>query len=316
MSPSISVVIPSLNAPTIQATLESIYAQRNMALPPEIIVVGQDRGGYIRPDTRLTMIETPQPLAPAAARNYGAALSSGEMIVFVDSDVILLPDTLSTICARLQQYDAVGGSVVLEATEYWQMVRNIMSFFVIMDSHVAELRIFLPSMLIAVRRTSWDMAGGFDTSFSDAAGEDIEWGLRANRKGLRLWFEPTARAWHRPAGVTMRSSLAKMRQYGASWPKVYALGLRKTHQFPYYLPRARIEYLLRLVAIDRHTRLPASLMFFWIWSWIVSVSIRDILLMFRSAALRHYMYALPGLLLLQFNWYAGLLIALRQSADV
>ncbi len=68
----ISVIVPCLNDPTIQETLESLYQQQCIKLIREIIVIGQDKGEYIRPHSLLRFIYTPTPLSPAAARNLGA----------------------------------------------------------------------------------------------------------------------------------------------------------------------------------------------------------------------------------------------------
>lgn len=308
MAPSISVVIPSLNAPTLPDTLAALYRQKDVDAIAEIIVVGRDDQGLLQPHRLLRFIETPAPLAPAAARNLGAALSTGDPIVFVDADVQPLPATLSLLTAALGDAEVAGGSVVLETGDYWRLVRNIISFSFCTAGMPREYRDHLPSFLMAVRRASWLACGGFDEGYPYAAGEDVEWGIRASRCGFRQVFEPRALAYHRPAHVDGVTAMRKMRQYGAAWWRSYELALRGRGDAPGYTPRGRIEYLLALLAAGRRRAIAAPWLRAWAWLWILSALPRDVLLIYlRRPAVRRFPHAVPGLLLLYLAWYHGLL---------
>jgi glycosyltransferase involved in cell wall biosynthesis len=301
---ALSIVIPNLNAPTIQATLESIYQQEELPGAPEILVVGQDRAGCIKPHPWLRFIKTPQALLPGAARNLGAAQSSGQIIVFVDADIILLPDALCRLSATVQEYDIVGGSIMLEAGPYWQLARNIMSFsFCTSDMPPAE-RDHLPSMLLACRREVWQRVGEFRSDFW--VGEDVEWGVRARNLGCSIRFEPAIRCYHRPLRLSLYQHWQRWQHYGYGWGLVYQQLLRGNEQFPLYTPRARTEYVWRL----SHSATRGSL----IWlrmillSWILSVTLRDTLIVYlRRTGVHAYWYTAPALWILMLAWYAGLL---------
>jgi GT2 family glycosyltransferase len=308
MVPSVSVVIPSLNAPTLPDTLAALYRQRCADAIAEIIVVGRDDQGLLRSHPRLRFVETPVPLSPAAARNLGAAMSSGDPIVFVDADVQPLPDTLSLLTDALKESEVAGGSIILESGDYWRLVRNIMSFSFCTEEMPREYRDHLPSFLMAVRRETWLACGGFDEGYPHAAGEDVDWGIRASRYGFRQLFAPCALAYHRPMQVDGVTAMRKMRQYGAAWWRSYVLALRGRADTPGYTPRSRIEYLLGLLAAGRRRAIAAPWLLAWAWSWIVSALLRDVLLIYlRRPAVQRFPQALPGLLLLYLAWYHGLL---------
>jgi glycosyltransferase involved in cell wall biosynthesis len=95
--PTLSVIIPAYNRErTISATIDSVLACGN---PAEIIVVddgSNDRTvevvrGY---GTKVILIQQPN-AGPAAARNTGFVHSSGDLIAFLDSDDVWLPDVIA-----------------------------------------------------------------------------------------------------------------------------------------------------------------------------------------------------------------------------
>ncbi|MDQ5820341.1 MAG: glycosyltransferase family 2 protein, partial [Actinomycetota bacterium] len=93
--PRLSAIVPATNEPS---TLGQCVAAIESAAdaPDELIVVERaDRPG------------------PAAARNEGAARAAGDVLVFVDADVVVHPDAFSRIRAAFtgdQGLDGVFGS--------------------------------------------------------------------------------------------------------------------------------------------------------------------------------------------------------------
>src|SRR3954468_3749089 len=82
----LTVVIPATNRPETLA--EALEAIRAAALPPEEIIV----------------VDEPERLGPAAARNLGARDAGGDLLVFVDADVAVEPDAFE----RLRDHFAVS----------------------------------------------------------------------------------------------------------------------------------------------------------------------------------------------------------------
>jgi glycosyltransferase involved in cell wall biosynthesis len=126
---------------------------------------------------------------PARARNLGAKAASGDIVVFLDADVSVYPDTISKIIAEFTQdpeLDAVMGSYDLSpsAPNFISQYRNLLHCFVHQHSNRGATTFW--SGCGAIRRQVFLDAGGFDeTHYHAPAIEDIELGYRltaANRK--------------------------------------------------------------------------------------------------------------------------------------
>src|SRR5262249_5000753 len=86
--PRCSAIVPATNAPpTLGACVEAIRAA---AEPPDELIVVEDGGG------------------PADARNRGASLARGDVLVFVDADVVVHPDAFARIRADFDRDPDLG----------------------------------------------------------------------------------------------------------------------------------------------------------------------------------------------------------------
>ncbi|HYT67707.1 MAG TPA: glycosyltransferase [Vicinamibacterales bacterium] len=110
----ISIIVPAHNEERlIGATLEAIdAAAREAGEPFELIVVDDvstDRTAEIA-RTHGARIEAVNVHHIAAARNAGARVASGEMLLFVDADTIITGDVLRQAVAAMRQGAVGGGS--------------------------------------------------------------------------------------------------------------------------------------------------------------------------------------------------------------
>jgi cellulose synthase/poly-beta-1,6-N-acetylglucosamine synthase-like glycosyltransferase len=126
---------------------------------------------------------------PARARNVGARAASGEIVVFLDADVCVSPDTISKIVTEFTQdpeLDAVMGSYDESpaAQNFMSQFRNLMHSYV--HRHANREAVTFWTGCGAIRRQVFLDSGGFAENHSPApAIEDIELGYRlsqANRK--------------------------------------------------------------------------------------------------------------------------------------
>lgn len=138
-------------------------------------------------------------LGPAQARNAGAAVASGDVLVFFDADTALQPDTLARIRARFEQepdLDAVSGRYDDEpaAPGLVSRYRNLVHSF----THLCAAG---PAATFwagcgAVRRKVFEDAGGFDSRFGAPSVEDIEFGMRLASGGRCLAIDPAIQVKH------------------------------------------------------------------------------------------------------------------------
>ena len=229
--PRFSVIVCTRNgAARIGACLAALKQQ---ALPPhEVIVVDDDStdgsGDLVAahfPDVRLLRIRAG---GLSAARNAGAELATGEILAFTDDDCEPDRDWLAGLALVFAKgYEAAGGPNLpppaRAAAEAIVAAAPGAPSHVMLDDVEAE---HLPGCNIAVRRSAYFAAGGFDPIFT-TAGDDVDFCWRLRDHGHRLGFGPTAFVWHhrRPS---MRGYLKQQIGYG----KAEALLIEKhPHRF-------------------------------------------------------------------------------------
>lgn len=150
----------------------------------------------------------------STARNAGAELATGEILAFTDDDCEPDLDWLAGLAAAFQKgCDAAGGPNLpppaRTTAEAIVAAAPGAPSHVMLDDTEAE---HLPGCNLAVRRSSYFTAGGFDPVFT-TAGDDVDFCWRLRDRGFRMAFAPTAFVWHhrRPS---LRGYLKQQIGYG------------------------------------------------------------------------------------------------------
>jgi GT2 family glycosyltransferase len=178
----LSAIVPATDDP---AYLEHVVAALHTAEegPEEVIVVS----------------EAPQP-GPAAARNLGAEQAEGDLLVFVDSDVVPHEDAFLRIRAAFADEPdlvAVFGSYddSPSAPDTVSGFRNLLHHFVHQQSGGIATTFW--AGLGAVRRDAFVSAGGFDANrYATSSIEDIELGMRLASRGALMHLDPALQGKH------------------------------------------------------------------------------------------------------------------------
>lgn len=212
---SVDVVIPTYNRPgPLLRCLESLAAQTARGFG---VIVVDDAGHLDARDTvadarvelpslRVVRMETNG--GPAAARNAAVAVSSADYVAFTDDDVVVHPRWLERLLARAagQTHTVVFGPALAPRDwrptpwNLWEARTLARQYRKIRDGlYEPGWRQFFTGNAL-VPRADFIAAGSFDEHFIRA--EDIEFGIRLEKLGCRLVFEPKAVVWHyawRPA---------------------------------------------------------------------------------------------------------------------
>ena len=170
--------------------------------PFEIIVVpdGESDGAWRRAASFGVHVLEPSAVAhgPAHARNRGARHSTGDVLFFVDADVVVHPGALAEVAAALDDdtLDAVIGSYDDSPGDpsFLSQYRNLLHHYVHQRS--SEDASTFWGACGAIRRDAFFAAGGFDESYSRPSIEDIELGYRLKAAGRRIALRKTLLVKH------------------------------------------------------------------------------------------------------------------------
>lgn len=200
--PLLSVVVPAHNnGQDLRRCLAALEEEPEPAC--EIIVVDdgstQDLGP-IAGGPRVRLLRLADNAGPAAARNHGASQARGEILLFVDADVVVARGTLrrvAEILAARPDVAAVFGSYDARpsAPAVVSQYRNLLHHYVHQTGGV-EASTFWAGCG-AVRRAAFEAVGGFDAGRYRAPSiEDIELGYRLRAAGHRVLLEPALQVTH------------------------------------------------------------------------------------------------------------------------
>jgi GT2 family glycosyltransferase len=216
----LSAIVPATNRP---ATLERCLAALQVASADEVVVVREPAGA-----------------GPALARNAGAARAAGELLVFVDADVVVHADALDRVRrAFAAQHDLVA---VFGSYDDAVATRRLVAGYRNLQHHVIHQRCAGPvasfwAGLGAVRATAFNAVGGFDAArYPSPSIEDIELGGRLARLGsIRL--DPGLRGTHLKEWSLREMVVTDFARRGVPWvrlmlerrsvPRTLNLGMRE-----------------------------------------------------------------------------------------
>ncbi len=201
-SPYISVVIPVYNGRNfLHRCLDAIFSSTYKSL--EVIVVNDcstDDSAEISREKGARVISTARRSGPALARNLGAESAVGEVLMFIDADVVVTATTTEQVATRFLMepgISALFGSYDDAPGErnFLSQYKNLQHHFVHQNSN-SEASTFW-SGLGAMRREVFIKQRGFDCrKYSVPSIEDIELGLRLKTSGLRIVLDRDIQAKH------------------------------------------------------------------------------------------------------------------------
>lgn len=193
---------------TIRACLDSIRAQHHPLV--ELVVV--DNGSV---DGTLECAEAVADIAQrggperSAQRNHGARVSKGQLLVFIDSDMVLEPEIAGEAAAIFSANGRLGAAIIPELSfgeGFWARCRSLEKLLYLGDPAVEGARIF--------RRSVFEEFGGYDQSLT--GGEDYDVPDRIVRAGWELG-RLSARVWHDEGRVHLPDVFRKKRYYGRTF---------------------------------------------------------------------------------------------------
>lgn len=199
-SPILSVVIATYNrGPILEKCLKALLDQTLDPTKYEIVIV--DDGST---DDTPQLVERLTTASPAwlyhpqanagrsRARNVGIGLARGEIVVFIDSDVVVVPSFLETHL-RLHR-EADGRKVYVQGLSVDTDRFDDPLSTPITPRHVSAARFATNN--VSVPKAYLVEVGGFDEGFTEYGWEDLELGLRLEKAGVGMVRTREARGFH------------------------------------------------------------------------------------------------------------------------
>ncbi|MDM7987076.1 MAG: glycosyltransferase [Smithella sp.] len=200
--PSISVIIPSYNSEkTISYTLDSLVRQNNESVIEIIVVDSSDNDNMIGVmekygSEKIIFVNAGTRVKPAIGRNIGAKKAKGQLLIFLDSDVILYEHYIDSIVDAYNK-GMLAGIGAIELPDFQRKNRIATAqYYLQLSEYIPAGAIRKKSMLAGCNlfcdRDIFFKVGGFPDM---RAAEDIQFALGVN-KFTSTWFIPRAVVAH------------------------------------------------------------------------------------------------------------------------
>ncbi len=185
----ISIVIPVRNNQAgVDRLLQALSEFGEIDKPREVVVVDNlsTRPIRLRREFPFQVIATTcDRRGPAAARNDGARITTGKWLLFLDSDCIPTRTTVAGYTSSNNCQVAYAGYVQVNGTDRLSVYYR--SQETLLPPKTVDGDVTRPDYLVTanclVAKNAFDAIGGFDESFTQAGGEDIDLAFRLLRIG-------------------------------------------------------------------------------------------------------------------------------------
>lgn len=204
----VSVIVPTRNSSkTLDACLASVRAQTFHDI--ELIVVdNHSNDATVEIATRYADSMSVTGPERSTQRNVGAKLSTGEFLLFVDSDMLLSPRVAEEVAQAFREHPRAQALVIPERSVgvgFWAQCRALEKELYLGDPDVESARAF--------RRSAFEVVGGYDERLH--AGEDWDLSKRVAAT-VEAIGRVTSPLFHDEGRLTLRRDLAKKLYYGRS----------------------------------------------------------------------------------------------------
>jgi len=210
---TVSFVVPTRNsARTIAACVLSLSTQTY----PDVEVVVVDNESTDGTAERATSAGADRVVIAGpercAQRNRGARESTGEIVVFIDSDMVMEPNLAAQIVEQFELHPELGALIIPEHSfgeGFWTKCRVLEKSLYVGNESVEAARAF--------RREVFDSVGGWNEDLTAAEDWDLDDRIRATGTNVG---RVAAFIWHDEGKLRLRGTFGKKRYYG-QWIAAY-----------------------------------------------------------------------------------------------
>lgn len=227
---SISVIIISVNSKDAREAMNGVLSQKFTKVD-EIIIVGRGLDSLLKEQIKgVVVINHPVWINAASARNRGARLAKGDILLFIDDDC---RPAENWIAANLEAFEkeeigAVSGRMPGKSSRYFARCIDLSGFW-LQQNNSRRYCETLYSATLGVRSRVFKEINGFDESIDIA--EDVDFIKRLIKRGYKCLYAPEIVVYHEHKRDSLRSSLSYMFSRGREYTRTFNCGLTKTNFF-------------------------------------------------------------------------------------
>ncbi len=238
----VSVIIPVYNDKTnLSNCLASLYDTGYKGF--EVIVV--DDGSADEPQSLaknfpFKVVKFADNKGQACARNAGVRESGGDIVLFTDSDCVVMKDWVMKMAEELIRSRREGPNIaaiygkVLSGSGFIEKCEAYTGYAYVQGGIRMQAN-NLNTACAAVYRDAFWKVGGFSEDLK--VGEDSDLAMKLSKNGYRVIYEPSVSVFHYHGIKTFKEFLLKQKRWGE------ALGLRFERRY-----RDRLGFVLPLLS--------------------------------------------------------------------
>lgn len=207
-------------------------------------------------------VRTARATGPGAARNLGARHANGDLLVFLDADVTVHPDTIQRLATALESDPSL--SAVIGSYDdapghggFWSRYRNLLHAWTHQTAS-PEASTFWGACG-AVRREAFEAVEGFPEVYARPAVEDIELGCILAKAGHRIRLDREAQVCHHKAWSFWRMLRTDIFDRAVPWTRL----ILRERRMPNDLNLRHGQRLSALLALVLLGLLPTLLLGRW-----------------------------------------------------
>jgi len=201
----VSIIIPTRRRwETLRLTLDALRAQTEQGFETIVVVDGTDQDVPVLPGVR-TLVQ--EHAGPGAARNRGVSESERPLVAFIGDDMIPCPNFVAEHLARHRAHGGREVAVLGRIVWHPRVPRDRLHRWLEWSGSLFDYRLLenqgdedagwtrFYSSNVSLKLELFEAAGGFDPDFTFDY-EDLDFGYRLGRTGMRLLYERRAIVEH------------------------------------------------------------------------------------------------------------------------
>jgi glycosyltransferase involved in cell wall biosynthesis len=226
----LSIIIPFHRG--VESLRRSVEAFLPLAPGWELIIAGDAPIEDCEPLARESgarLLNLPGPQGPAVARNRASEIAAGEVLVFVDADVVASRAAVERVSHVFEAHSDVSAVFGAYDETPWDpgfvsQYKNLAHSYIHQSSATVAQTFW--SGFGAVRRQAFEAVGGFDERFRRPSVEDIDLGYRLTAAGFHVRLDPSLRACHLKRWTLWSMIVSDVRDRGIPWTQLILRGGR------------------------------------------------------------------------------------------